>query len=79
MDPWGLPLLSIYKRNSRPLSLTFDETYFVLDGQIDLELYDPSNGKTSVCHLKANELCVVTKGLHHKIIKASTENRLCVI
>jgi mannose-6-phosphate isomerase-like protein (cupin superfamily) len=58
---------------------SFDETYFVLDGEISLEIYDPHTDKTAVYPLKANELCVISKGLHHKIIKSSAKNRLCVI
>lgn len=58
---------------------TFDETYFVLDGQISLKMYDPVAEKTAIYPLKANELCVVTKGLHHKVVKSSEKNRLCVI
>jgi hypothetical protein len=29
--------------------------------------------------LSENELCLITKGIHHKIIESSKENRLCVI
>lgn len=58
---------------------TFDEIYFVLDGSVELKLYDPSLDKITGHTLHANELCVITKGIHHKIIKVSPENRLCVI
>lgn len=58
---------------------TFDEIYFVLDGQIVLELYDPIAKSATVKVLNANELCVVSKGIHHKIIKSSEKNRLAVI
>lgn len=58
---------------------TFDETYFVIDGELSLEIYDPATGKTDTYLLKANELCVVSKGLHHKVLKASEKNRICII
>jgi mannose-6-phosphate isomerase-like protein (cupin superfamily) len=59
--------------------LTFDEIYFVLDGHIKLKVYDPSNEKIHIFDLTSNELCVISKGLHHQIIEASKNNRLCVI
>jgi mannose-6-phosphate isomerase-like protein (cupin superfamily) len=57
----------------------FDEIYFVLDGDLVLQTYDPDSGKTTERKLAANELCVVTKGVHHGITAASAKNRLCVI
>ena len=57
----------------------FDEIYFVLDGSLTLKLYDPSTKETIELLLKANELCVITKGIHHKIVKGTKQNRLCVI
>ena len=59
--------------------LTYDETYFVLDGTLELKLHDPSTNTTSTHKLEANELCVITKGIHHQVIHASPANRLCVI
>lgn len=59
--------------------VTFDETYFLLDGQITLGLYDSSNKIRTEVKLKANELCIITKGIHHKVLEASAANRLCVI
>jgi mannose-6-phosphate isomerase-like protein (cupin superfamily) len=58
---------------------TFDEIYFVLDGEIALTLHDPANGKTTEQKLRADELCVITKGVHHKVAASSAKNRLCVI
>lgn len=58
---------------------TFDEIYFVIDGEIDLRLHDPATAQTTVHHLEANELCVITKGIHHEITSASSKNRLAVI
>lgn len=57
----------------------FDEIYLVLDGDLTLNLYDPETGKTTEQKLTSNELCVITKKIHHKIIEASGNNRLCVI
>ena len=58
---------------------SFDEIYLVLDGWIDLRLYDAAIAQTSTHHLEANELCVITKGIHHQISAASPTNRLAVI
>ena len=58
---------------------TFDEVYFVLDGSIVLKLFDPASRQTTEQKLNANELCVITKGVHHQIVESSAENRLCVI
>jgi mannose-6-phosphate isomerase-like protein (cupin superfamily) len=57
----------------------FDEIYFVLDGTMRLGLYDPATGKTSEVELSANELCVISRGVHHVIRESSGSNRLCVI
>lgn len=77
--PLGIAICIDIKPTEGHYHLTFDETYFVLDGVMSLEIYDPKTGKKEVYPLKANELCVVTKGLHHKIVKSSDKNRLCVI
>ena len=58
---------------------SFDEIYFVLDGYLVLKFYDPELREISEERLEANELCVISKGIHHRIIEASTKNRLCVI
>lgn len=58
---------------------TFDEIYFVLDGELELEFYDPTADKTWTEKLSTNELVVVSKGIHHKVIRASERNRLCVL
>jgi mannose-6-phosphate isomerase-like protein (cupin superfamily) len=46
----------------------FDEIYLVLDGVLTLQTYDPSTGSRKNYELQANELCVVTRGVHHQII-----------
>jgi mannose-6-phosphate isomerase-like protein (cupin superfamily) len=58
---------------------SFDEIYFVLDGAVTLKTFDPSNGKLEELELQANELCFITKGIHHQITQSSEKNRLCVI
>lgn len=58
---------------------TFDEIYFVLDGELDLEFFDPESGTTWTESLSPNELAVVSKGIHHKVIKATEKNRLCIV
>jgi mannose-6-phosphate isomerase-like protein (cupin superfamily) len=58
---------------------TFDEIYFVLDGWLELQLYDPANDARTTQILTANELCVITRGVHHQVINSSPHNRLCVI
>lgn len=77
--PLGLAISINIKPTQAHYHRTFDEIYFVLDGQMKLQVYDPTNNQTHTYELKANELCVITKGLHHKILEASTQNRLCVI
>jgi mannose-6-phosphate isomerase-like protein (cupin superfamily) len=57
----------------------FDEIYFVLNGFIVVKLYVPNENRLKEIKLKANELCVISKGIHHKIIKASKKNRLCAL
>lgn len=59
--------------------LGFDEIYFVLDGFITLKLYNSETKEIMEQQLESNELCVITKGIHHRIVKASPENRLCLI
>lgn len=57
----------------------FDEVYLVLDGELVLRLYDPRCGRTTDQRLAANELCVITRGIHHRIVESSDKNRLCVL
>src|SRR5207248_11280081 len=58
---------------------TFDEIYFVLDGSLSLRFYDPADGRTWAETLAANELCVITREVHHAVVEASPHNRLCVL
>jgi mannose-6-phosphate isomerase-like protein (cupin superfamily) len=50
---------------------SFDEIYFVLDGHIHLQLYDPDTDKVTEQTLSANELSVISKGIHHRITESS--------
>lgn len=56
-----------------------DEIYFMLDGTITLQTFDPATNKTEETTLGANELCLITKGIHHRVKESSEKNRLCVI
>ena len=57
----------------------FEEIYFVLDGSVTIKFYDPDSGNTWNEKLKANELCIIPKGIHHVIEETSPGNRLCVM
>lgn len=57
----------------------FDEVYFLLDGSLEIQLFDPNQDKTWSESLVANELCVIEKGIHHQIVNASKNNRLAII
>src|SRR5688572_1282928 len=52
---------------------TFDEIYFVLDGTLTLRIYDPAADAFSTHTLAANELCVITRGIHHVVAEASSK------
>lgn len=56
-----------------------DEVYFVLDGEISVDLFNPSNNTKQTVTLGSNELCVIKAGTHHKIHSTSKTNRVCVI
>ena len=58
---------------------TFDEIFYVLDGDIKFEFYDPDNGNIWTEGLSGDELLVVKKGIHHKILRATEHNRMLVI
>jgi mannose-6-phosphate isomerase-like protein (cupin superfamily) len=59
--------------------LGFDEIYFVLDGRLQLRFYDPTDQRIWTQTLAADELCVISKGVHHVVTESSPTNRLCVI
>lgn len=58
---------------------TFDEIYFLTDGNMTLGIYNPLTNKKDQYELNSNELFIISKGLHHKILTASAQNRLCII
>ena len=58
---------------------TFDEIFFVLDGDMKFEFYDPQNDKVWTEELSVNDLVIVKKGIHHKVLGASEHNRLLVV
>ena len=78
-DKLGIAVAIDIKPTTAHFHNTFDEIYFVLDGELELEFYDPAAGKTWTEGLSANELVVVSKGIHHKVVQASEHNRLCVV
>ena len=60
----------------------FEEIYFMLEGSLTLQLYDPKSDwiwKEALGREGSYELCVIPKGTHHKVIEASSKNVLCVI
>lgn len=59
--------------------LVFQEVYFVLDGNLTMEFYDPHTKKTWQEKLNTNELCSIGPKIHHRIIEASEKNRLTLI
>ncbi len=59
--------------------LGFEEIYLVMDGWITIALYEPNSGAMSEHVLKANELVVIAPNTHHKVVSASSKNRLIVI
>lgn len=77
--PLGIAIAMSIEPTKAHCHRSFDEIYFVPDGSLKLEFYDPKEEKVWTETLKSNELCAVCKGIHHKVIEASTENRLCVI
>jgi len=58
---------------------TFDEIFFVLDGEMKFEFYDPANGNVWAEESSLNDLVIVKKGIHHKVLSASEHNRLLVV
>ena len=58
---------------------TFDEIFFVLDGDMKFEFYDPKDGNVWTEELSLNETIIVKKGIHHKILRGSEHNRLFVV
>ncbi len=57
---WQSP--SIYEKTVAHYHRTFDEIYFVLDGELGLRFYDPEEKRTWDERLQANELCLIRGG-----------------
>jgi len=58
---------------------TFDEIYVLAHGSISVEFYDPASKRRWTDELQADELCVIRKGIHHKVVDGSVGNKLMVI
>ncbi len=58
---------------------TFDEIFYVLEGGMNCKFHDPESGKTWTEELSEGDMLVVRKGVHHKILEASSKNRLMVM
>ena len=58
---------------------TFDQIFFVLDGVMKFEFYDPANGNVWTVESSLNDLVIVKEGIHHKVLRASEHNRLLVL
>jgi mannose-6-phosphate isomerase-like protein (cupin superfamily) len=56
-----------------------DEIYWMLKGGIEVELHDPSSGRTWTERVSEGELLLVRKGIHHKIKSSSGKNTLCAV
>jgi len=78
-DPLDIAVLVDLEPTKAHYHKGFDEIYFVLDGNISVKFYDPQREKTWSELLKANELCIIPKGIHHRIVETSEKNRLCAI
>lgn len=78
-NPYGLAISENIKETHAHFHRTFEETYFLLDGELEVKIYEPETERLSTVHLKANELMVIPKGVHHKVVNGSEMNRLCII
>jgi len=58
---------------------TFDQIFFVLDGDLKFKFYDPQNGNTWTVESSLNDLVIVKEGIHHNVLRASEHNRLLVV
>ncbi|MGK7912250.1 MAG: hypothetical protein AB4050_12350 [Synechococcus sp.] len=58
---------------------TFDEIYIILDGSFEIRFHDPKENRSWTEKFESNELVVIERGIHHRIISTSPKNRLGVI
>ncbi len=66
-DKLGIAVAVDIKPTTAHFHKTFDEIYFVLDGELELEFFDPESGRTWTESLSPNELAVVSKGFHNNV------------
>lgn len=57
----------------------FDETYLVLEGTVELRLYNPATELFTTVNLKVDELCLIPALIHHGLSKTSERNKICVL
>lgn len=77
--PAGMAIAVDLKNMKGHYHKTFDEIYYLLEGNLEVKCYEPESGKTWTEHLEKGDTLVVPKGIHHAIPKASSENKLMVI
>jgi mannose-6-phosphate isomerase-like protein (cupin superfamily) len=58
---------------------SFDEIYVITGGFLSVEFYNPVENVRWNEEFQTDELCVISKGLHHKVIDGSPKNKLMVI
>jgi mannose-6-phosphate isomerase-like protein (cupin superfamily) len=58
---------------------TFDETYLVLEGEVELRLFEPATAEFKTVTLTADELCVIPALTHHGLARTSDRNKICVL
>ena len=58
---------------------SFDEVYLVASGALTVEFYDPARQHKWAETYHSDELCVIGKGLHHKVVGGTAQNKLIVI
>lgn len=77
--PVGLAIAVDLKEMKGHYHKTFDEIYYLLNGNMNVKFYDPDGGKTWTEHLEKGDTMVIPKGIHHAIQNSSPENKLMVM
>lgn len=78
-DKAGLALAVDLGQMNSHYHKTFDEIFYVLEGSMNCKFYDPESKKTWSEELSSGDVLVVPKGVHHKILEASSKNKLIVM
>ena len=81
-DPLSIAVVENIRNTTAHFHEGFEEIYFVLNGSLTLQLFDPDTDRVweeTLGREGQYEPCVVPKGIHHKVIEASPENALCVV